>query len=98
MRFLNRAQALESSDLSAVHGFYGRDAGANRLSFDNHSASPALAKTATKFRSAEFKIIGKHIEKWGGGIDIQRMCAPINFQCNCTHIVPKVCPTAVCVK
>src|ERR1700682_964280 len=63
MRLLDRSQSFQSGDLSSVHGFHGRDAGANRLALHNDGAGSALAKAATKLRSAKLKIVGQHIEQ-----------------------------------
>src|SRR5262249_33582785 len=82
-RFLNRvrlrarSQTLERCDLRSRDIRYGRDTRPDCLTFNNDSATAALAKSAAEFRAAEFHIVAEDIQQRRRWIGVQRVCTAV---------------------
>ena len=64
--------------------------GADSLTFHDDCASAALAQPATELGTTEFEIVAQHVKQRGGGVDVEGMRLPINFQRNRAQIKTKV--------
>jgi hypothetical protein len=90
MGLVDGAYPFECGDFRSSDRADGGDAGADSLTFHDDSARAALAQSATELGTTEFEIVAQHVKQRGGGVDVEGVRLPINFQRNRAHINTKV--------
>src|SRR5207237_5882819 len=80
MRLRTRSQSFKRRDLRSGDTGNRRDAGPDRLTFNDDRTTTALAQAAAKLRAAKCQIVAEYVQQRRRRIHVQRVGTAVDLQ------------------